>query len=82
MDTAIVQLLAAKDIHIYPQYFTLKIVYSKKSNSKVKHSSMKFDYLEGDNEKRKGKIGSTMSLLLSRTYIFLYFYPCCPLENH
>ena len=43
---------------------------------------MKFDFLEGDNEKRKGKIGSTVSLLLSCTYIFLYFYPCCPLQNH
>ena len=41
---------------------------------------MKFDYLEGDNEKRKGKIGSTMYLLFSCTYIFLYFYPRCPLR--
>lgn len=41
---------------------------------------MKFDYLEGDNEKQKGKFGSTMSVLLSCTYILLY--PRCPLKNH
>jgi len=34
------------------------------------------------NEKRKGKIGSTMALLLSCTYILLYCYPRCPLQNH
>ena len=80
MDTAIVQLMAAKKI-IHTLYSHLKIVYSKKSKSKVKGSSVKFDCLEGD-ENWKGKIRTTMALLLSCTYILWYFYPRCPLKNH